>query len=54
MLWLSGVLISLAWGVGAFGSPYPWAYIPLLASSATLGVTGLWLGRRGSGPSAAL
>ena len=54
MFWLSGVLISLAWGVGAFGSPYPWAYIPLLASSATLGVTGLWLGRRGSGPSAVL
>ena len=50
MLWVSGVLVTLAWGVGAFGSPYPWAYFPLLIASATLGVSGLWLGKEKSGP----
>ncbi|HMF88729.1 MAG TPA: O-antigen ligase family protein [Gemmatimonadaceae bacterium] len=45
MLWLSAVLVTLAWGVGAFGSPYPWAYSPLVIASAALGVAGLWLGR---------
>lgn len=43
MLWLSAVLVTLAWGVGAFGSPYPWAYVPLLAASAVLGLAGLFL-----------
>lgn len=50
MLWLSGVLLTLAWGAGAFGSPISWAYTPLLIGSATLGLTGLWLGRQSSGP----
>jgi putative inorganic carbon (HCO3(-)) transporter len=50
MLWLSGVLIALVWGVGAFGSPYPWAYTPLLVASAALGIIGLWLGRNKSVP----
>ena len=54
MLWLFGLVASLAWGAGAFGSPYPWAYTPLLIASTTLGLTGLWLGRRSSGPSAPL
>jgi O-antigen ligase len=54
MLWLSGVLATLAWGAVAFGSPYPWAYAPLLVASATLGLTGLCLGQRSSGPSALL
>ncbi len=54
MFWLSGVLVSLAWGAGAFGSNYPWAYTPLLIASAGFGLTGLWLGRRSSGPSALL
>ncbi len=53
-MWLSGVVCTLAWGAGAFGSPYSWAYTPLLIASATLGLTGLWLGRRSSGPSALL
>jgi O-antigen ligase len=46
MLWLSGVVITLAWGAGAFGSPYPWAYNPLLLASAVLGMVGLWRGFR--------
>jgi hypothetical protein len=54
MLWLSGVLITLAWGVAAFGSPYPWAYSPLLAASTVLGVAGLWLGRTTSRPASRL
>jgi hypothetical protein len=54
MVWLSGLLVTLAWGVGAFGSPYPWAYTPLLAASAALGITGLWLGRKKPVPSALL
>ncbi len=54
MFWLSGVLVSLAWGAGSFGSNYPWAYTPLLIASAGLGLTGLWLGRRSPGPSALL
>jgi len=54
MLWLSGVLVILAWGVGAFGSPYPWAYFPLLIASAALGIVGLWLGESKSAPGARL
>lgn len=37
--------ITLAWGAGAFGSNYPWAYTPLLIASAVLGLAGLALGR---------
>jgi hypothetical protein len=51
MLWLSGLLVTLAWGAGAFGSPYPWAYTPLLVASAIIGLAGLWLGRQTRGPS---
>jgi putative inorganic carbon (HCO3(-)) transporter len=51
MFWLLGVLVILTWGVGAFGSPYPWAYTPLMIASAAFGVTGLWFGRKNSGPS---
>ena len=53
MLWLSGVLVTLAWGAGAFGSPYSWAYTPLLVASAALGLTGLWIGFRSSPPAPA-
>ena len=48
MLWLSGLLVTLAWGAGAFGSPYPWAYVPLLILSSGLGLAGLWAGRDNS------
>lgn len=34
------VLIAL--GTLAFGAVYPWAYLPLLAAAATLGLAGLW------------
>jgi hypothetical protein len=33
-----GAVLIVAWGVLAFGSPYPWAYIPLAIGSAILGV----------------
>ena len=46
-VWLTGVVLTLAWGVFAFGSPWAWAYGPLLVASATLGAAGLILG---SGP----
>jgi O-antigen ligase len=54
--WLALLVLTLAWGVVAFGSPYPWAYTPLLIASAALGVGSLWLGRKnsGSGPSVLL
>ena len=32
----------IAWGVFAFGSVYPWAYIPLIAASAAVGLGGLF------------
>jgi putative inorganic carbon (HCO3(-)) transporter len=49
MPWLLAVVATLAWGAGAFGSPYPWAYIPLLIASTAIGLGGLWIGRRNSG-----
>ncbi len=49
-----GLVFTLAWGAAAFGSNYPWTYTPLLIASAGLGLTGLWLGRRSSAPSALL
>jgi hypothetical protein len=39
-------MLTLAWGVGAFGAPYPWAYTPLVIAATILGVTGIWRGRR--------
>jgi putative inorganic carbon (HCO3(-)) transporter len=50
---LLGVALCLAWGVGAFGSVYPFAYQPLMMGCAIMGVAGLWIGRRrGSYPRA--
>lgn len=40
----------VAWGVFAFGSPYPWAYGPLALGSALVGLLGLFTGRDPSGP----
>lgn len=36
-----GVIGLLAWGVLAFGGVYPWAYWPLFAGAASLGVWGI-------------
>jgi hypothetical protein len=41
-------LLLIGWGGLAFGAVYPWAYIPLFAGCAALGVALLlWRGRRG-------
>jgi hypothetical protein len=48
------LLVIVAWGVLSFGAVYPWAYWPLLAAAAALGLAGVvgdrawrdvWLGR---------
>jgi O-antigen ligase len=39
------VVATLAWGAGAFGAIYVWAYVPLIAATATLGAVGLIFGR---------
>jgi len=38
-------VLTLAWGTFAFGAVYSWAYTPLLAACAVLGVAGLLIGR---------
>lgn len=43
--WIAAAILMLAWGAGAFGSPYPWAYRPLLAGATVIGVSGLALGK---------
>jgi hypothetical protein len=37
----SMIAMTAAWGVLAFGSPYPWAYQPLMAAAALTGAAGL-------------
>ena len=39
----AGTVLIVAWGVLAFGSPYPWAYLPLALGSAVVGIAG-WFG----------
>lgn len=39
------MVLALAWGAGAFGGVYPWAYVPLLGAAAVLGLSGLTFGR---------
>jgi O-antigen ligase len=41
-----GTLLVVAWGVLAFGSPYPWAYTPLAVGAATVGLVGWFRTRR--------
>jgi O-Antigen ligase len=41
----AGAVALVTWGVLAFGSPYPWAYIPLAAGCLLVGVTALWVAR---------
>jgi hypothetical protein len=43
--WVWGIIIALTWGAAAFGAAYPWAYGPLLVTSALLGSAGLMFGR---------
>lgn len=43
--WLA--VVTLTWGVMAFGSVYPWAFIPLGTGAAAAGVLGLASGREG-------
>jgi O-antigen ligase len=38
---IAGAWLAIAWGVLAFGAVYPWAYWPLLAVAAIIGITGL-------------
>jgi O-antigen ligase len=48
-VWLASVIMLLSWGTFAFGSPYPWAYQPLLAGSVAVGAFGWWVGRHRRG-----
>ena len=43
---LATTLLIVAWGVFAFGSVYPWAYVPLALASAIVGVLGVTTGTR--------
>ena len=43
---VAGTIALVAWGVFAFGSPYPWAYRPLAIGSALVGLLGLFTGSR--------
>lgn len=45
-IWIVLTVVTLACGAAAFGSPYPWAYRPLIAASIVLGTLGLLIGRR--------
>src|SRR6478672_9152899 len=38
---------TVVWGALAFGAVYPWAYVPLAAASALIGVTALVVERHG-------
>jgi O-antigen ligase len=40
-------ILLVAWGVLAFGAPYPWAYTPLATGAAIVGLAG-WFGSRSS------
>ncbi len=37
----AAIVLTIAWGVLAFGGVYPWAYWPLFAMAAAIGLTGL-------------
>lgn len=42
--WSLATVLALAWGAGAFGANYPWAYAPLLIAAAILGAMGVAFG----------
>jgi hypothetical protein len=45
----AGIVLVIAWGALAFGAVYTWAYLPLIAGCAAVGVLGLAWGRRAPG-----
>jgi O-antigen ligase len=47
-LFVTLLVMTLAWGTFAFGGVYPWAYVPLLISCALVGAFGLIIGRQSS------
>jgi O-antigen ligase len=47
---LTAIVAAIAWGALAFGAVYPWAYTPLAAGCAAIGVAGLTAGRRDRPP----
>jgi O-antigen ligase len=50
MPWRAAVPLALiSWGALAFGAPYPWAFIPLYAGCAVLGLAGILPGQRAAG-----
>lgn len=49
--WLVSTGLAIAWGAAAFGSTYDWAYRPLIIASASLGLSGYFLGARYPAPS---
>ncbi|PYR80282.1 MAG: hypothetical protein DMF87_09350, partial [Acidobacteria bacterium] len=44
-VFLTLLVLTLAWGILSFGGVYPWAYTPLLAAAALLGLFGVVRGR---------
>jgi O-antigen ligase len=47
-LFVTLLVMTLAWGTFAFGAVYPWAYVPLLVGCALVGGVGLVIGRQSS------
>ena len=45
MMWVGGVVATLAWGALAFGAVYSWTYAPLLVACGLLGVSATVAGR---------
>jgi O-antigen ligase len=43
-LYIVALVITLAWGLLAFGAVYPWAYTPLALAAATVGAAGFAFG----------
>ncbi len=44
-LYVAALVVTLAWGLLAFGAVYPWAYTPLALAAAAVGALGLVLDR---------
>ncbi len=44
-LYVASLLLTLAWGLLAFGAVYRWAYVPLAVAAVIVGAAGLLVGR---------
>lgn len=44
---LAATVAAITWGALAFAAVYPWAYAPLAAACAGIGIAALWIERRG-------